>query len=209
MNEFAIRRFSPNEIIFTEGSTGNCAYIIKKGVVEISVLITNIKVVLHKLEPVTIFGETALLLDDNRRTATAKAIMYSELIEISKSVFDEYLQQAPQIIETTLKALVNRLKKTTLMVSKPVDIFLSTCEMLNLIAYYETKEISYNLIVQSLSNMVLIEKAKIEQTLELLRALQLINIEIREKGKKTIAIVDKDNFLKNALNIHRNLYDIY
>ena len=113
MPSFPLREFRENSIIFEEGSFGSAAYILKKGLVEISTRASGKKVVLAELTPVTIFGEMALLTTEQKRTATAQAIGYVEVIEIDKDNFDTLMSDSPAIITTLLYATTSRLVDTT------------------------------------------------------------------------------------------------
>jgi CRP/FNR family cyclic AMP-dependent transcriptional regulator len=113
MSNFPVREFHENSIIFEEGSFGSAAYILKKGLVEISTKIGGKKIVLTELTPVTIFGEMALLTTEQKRTATAQAIGYVQVIEIDKNNFDALMADSPAIITTVLYATTQRLVDTT------------------------------------------------------------------------------------------------
>ncbi len=122
MSGFQVRKYSQNETICKEGATGTAAYILRKGRVEVSVDVEGNKKVLTILEPVTVFGEMALLLKDHKRTATAIALEYSEIVEIEKKYFDEYIGESPPVIATALKALVERLLDTTSRLKKHEEL---------------------------------------------------------------------------------------
>jgi len=113
MQNFIVRNFNESDVIFSEGSTGDTAYILKAGRVEISTRTNGKKSVLAELAPVTIFGEMALLSAEQKRMATARALSYVEVIEIDKTAFDELMAGSPTIIVTVLHALTQRLVHTT------------------------------------------------------------------------------------------------
>ncbi len=119
---FQVMKYSQNETICKEGATGTAAYILRKGKVEVSVDVEGNKKVLTILEPVTVFGEMALLWEDHKRTATTTALEYSELVEIEKKYFDEYIGKSPPVVATALNALVNRLLETTSRLKKHEDL---------------------------------------------------------------------------------------
>ena len=110
MSRLPTKILNPQEILFTQGSTGELAYVIKKGSVEISVMSAGQKVVLAILEPPAIFGEMALIFKEEKRTATVTALEYTELVQIEKTTFDDYFKKSPPIMEHMVNALVNRLK---------------------------------------------------------------------------------------------------
>jgi CRP-like cAMP-binding protein len=51
--------------------------------------------------------------------ATAAAAEYSEVVEIAKSDFDDYIDSSPAVIAAALKALVDRLRETTVRLKSP------------------------------------------------------------------------------------------
>ncbi len=112
MTDFPLRVFQPSTIIFEENSIGDSAYILKEGRVEISMRIKGNKVVLAELNPVTIFGEMALLSKDKRRTATARALSHVIAIEIDKPNFDALLCNSPSIVTSVLHGMTQRLADT-------------------------------------------------------------------------------------------------
>jgi len=113
MENFPLRKFENTNLIFVEGSPGNTAYILKEGQVRIFTKIKGEKVTLTELNPVTIFGETALLSNEQRRTASAEAMGYVELIEVDKIKFDHLMSQSPSIIINLVHDLTQRLVDTT------------------------------------------------------------------------------------------------
>ncbi|HEX7715312.1 MAG TPA: cyclic nucleotide-binding domain-containing protein [Bacillota bacterium] len=92
MKDFPVQTFYKNQVIFEEGTPANVAYLLKAGRVELSVQGKE-KVVLAELKPGDIFGETALLLREGRRTETAVALEEAGLIVIYRTAFQEYLEQ--------------------------------------------------------------------------------------------------------------------
>lgn len=112
MRDFPLREFHPSTIIFEESSIGNSAYILKEGRVEISMKIRGEHVVLAELNPVTIFGEMALLSKEKKRTATAKALSHVKVIEIDKPNFDELLSNSPSIVTSILHGITQRFADT-------------------------------------------------------------------------------------------------
>ena len=110
---FQVEKYRGGEVIFSKGSKGYSAYILKKGRVEISVMAEGKKVVLTTLEERSVFGEMALVLEAHNRTATATAIGDSEVVKIPKNVFDKYMEDSPRLISVCLIAVASRLQETT------------------------------------------------------------------------------------------------
>ncbi|NLF97335.1 MAG: cyclic nucleotide-binding domain-containing protein [Candidatus Riflebacteria bacterium] len=108
-----MRDYSSGSVIFQEGEPGNVAFILTEGSVEITVGSGDKKKVVTVFKPVSVFGEMALVLKDQKRTATAVARSDSKVAVISKQDFDEFLEKSPKLIGVALTALVHRLRTTT------------------------------------------------------------------------------------------------
>ncbi len=98
-------------IIFRENDHGDVMYIIFSGRVAISKrVMEKIDKTLNVLEAGEYFGEMSLLLKADR-TATARAIEDSELIEISRDKFKLILQERYEVGVNLLIQLAHRLEK--------------------------------------------------------------------------------------------------
>jgi CRP/FNR family transcriptional regulator, cyclic AMP receptor protein len=91
-----LRQYSKNEIIFNENESGQCMYIIKSGIVEISKIITSKKIVLTKLDDGSIFGEISLV-EDTPRDATAKSIGKTEVLTFFRSDLLKLIDKDPRL----------------------------------------------------------------------------------------------------------------
>lgn len=203
MSTFITRQFYQDEVIFGEGSTGNVAYILTKGLVEIATRIGHKDVILAILEPIAVFGEMALLMSEKKRTATAKALMPCEVVEISKETFEGYIKESSSFITAVLNTLVNRLKKTTEKASKTPNLFLGVCEILNLFLIHGQLELKYDPMVKMMSRAFVAEIRQIEEQLEILKTFDLIEISPLESGRKrTIQFLKKERFLSEANKIY-------
>jgi CRP-like cAMP-binding protein len=114
MYGLAVKKFEAGKVVFKEGFPGISAYIVKSGLVEVSKKDRAGKPVqVALLREGEIFGEMALIRGDDRRTATATAISDTELVEITRERFREFLDQSPKIVAVLLNAVVNRLHIAT------------------------------------------------------------------------------------------------
>ncbi|MBF0508125.1 MAG: cyclic nucleotide-binding domain-containing protein [Deltaproteobacteria bacterium] len=113
---FTTKAYPKGLVIFKENSRGDAAFIVKLGAVEISKLILGRKVVLGVFREGQVFGEMALI-NTVKRTATATALEYTELIHITKDQLMVALGRSPKIVESLVVALVNRLIHTTEILS--------------------------------------------------------------------------------------------
>jgi len=206
MSCFITREFYQEEIIFNEGSTGNVAYILTCGSVEIATRIGNKNVVLAILEPIAVFGEMALLMSERKRTATAKALKFSEVVEVSKETFDNYLKESPKFINAVLNTLVNRLKRTTEKASKTPNLFMAICEILNLFLIHGQLELRYDRTVEMMSRTLVVDIPHIEEQLGVLKAFNFIDIAALGGGRKmAIHLLKKEGFLKEAKKVYQEI----
>jgi CRP-like cAMP-binding protein len=205
-----VREYPKNSVIFSEGETANAAFILTEGAVEIALGSGEKRSTLTMLQPVSVFGEMALLLKDQKRTATAIARSPSKVAEIGKADFDDFIEQSPKLISAVLKVLVERLQKTTQMVSKSPDLFLSTCEILHLLHLHTVRQIKYDTsitmiradhVIQTVSRSLFATLPEVRKIIENLETLSLIEIKA-ENGMTFIEIQRPQDFLDRSYKIH-------
>ena len=105
------RRTVPaGEIIFREGQPADCAYVILKGEVQITVddAKGNI-IVIDRVHAGELFGELALLHKDGKRTATTMSKDGCELLVIDKAIFAKRLAEADPLLRFVLEHLNRRI----------------------------------------------------------------------------------------------------
>lgn len=112
--------FKSGDVIFHEGSSDNCAYLITEGRVEILKQVGNGKVVLATMGKNEIFGEVAFF-DNQIRTATAKALDDAKLLVFTRDLLDAELQKLQPWTATFLKVLVGRVRTANYNVNPFTD----------------------------------------------------------------------------------------
>ena len=102
------------DLIFTEGSPGDCAYMIDKGRIAIisGKNIHGKHKVLAVLSTNAIFGEMALI-DEDVRTATAFALEDCQLSVITPKTLHYLMENEPLTLGPLLGVLSQRLRQTT------------------------------------------------------------------------------------------------
>ena len=111
MNLQQLRSFYPKgAVLFNEKDERDCAYIIEKGEVEISVVKEGKKVSLVRLGQGEVFGETALL-GAGQRTATAIATEDCEVFRIFPSILRDRIMQLDPLVGLLMSLLVNRYRQ--------------------------------------------------------------------------------------------------
>jgi CRP/FNR family cyclic AMP-dependent transcriptional regulator len=106
------RRLQKGDLLFKEGDSSNAMYLIRSGMVRIFKKKGDQQIEIDTLRSGQIVGEMAFL-DGNPRSAGAEALMETELVEISKSIYDSTMVQVPEWLKVLLKAIVARLRSTT------------------------------------------------------------------------------------------------
>ena len=106
------------EILFEEGDSGDCLYIVKKGLVEI------IRGTGTELRPVaclgegSFFGEMALITGETR-SATARARCSTELLSLTEEGFHQRLRDVPELGLYLIVSLIRRLRQREAMLDNP------------------------------------------------------------------------------------------
>jgi CRP-like cAMP-binding protein len=203
MSRLPVKKLNPSEVLFKEGSTGEIAYVVKKGSVEISVTTSGRKVVLAILEPPAIFGEMALLFNEEKRSATAMALEYTELVQIEKQTFEDYFKNSPPIMEHMVNALVNRLRRTTERVAETTDKFIGTAEILNLVAQHGVESIDYTRTVVAMSMALATDTEIIGEKLERMQVLSLLDILMDRNDRRTIQLQNRETFMSMARKLQQ------
>lgn len=103
-----IRYYLKDQIIFCENEPGDELYIIRKGSVKITKLISGKETMLAVLKEGDIFGEMALL-DNRPRSATAIAAENCEMAAINRQNFDRLVIEQPVMAEKLITLLSERI----------------------------------------------------------------------------------------------------
>lgn len=99
--------YYPHTLIFREGEPGDCAYLIDKGVVEISILRNGQSAILAQLTEGDLFGEMSLI-DDQVRSATARALEKTELVVIDREIVNGKMAKADPLVNLFLRVILQR-----------------------------------------------------------------------------------------------------
>jgi CRP/FNR family cyclic AMP-dependent transcriptional regulator len=107
-----IRRqaYTKDQIIFKEGAAPGEVYLIKSGAVEISKQGAEGKIVLATLGKNEIFGEMALI-DQQPRSASARAIEPTECFVLTKLIFEEKLKQTDPFIRGIFRVMSSTIRR--------------------------------------------------------------------------------------------------
>ena len=107
----AARHLVRGDVLFNEGDPPDALYLVTKG--RIAIVMSNSidrrESVVALMEPGDLFGEISLL-DDGPRSATARALEPSDLIEVPFAPVRELLDENPRLLWNLTRLLATRLR---------------------------------------------------------------------------------------------------
>lgn len=117
------RRFVPEgTLIMRQGEEGNCAYLIQSGTVRVYTENDGKRVDLAKLTAGEIFGEMALIFDENR-SASVKAIEDCNLIILTRQTLQQKLERSDPTVRAIITMLTQRvITSNNEVINKKSDI---------------------------------------------------------------------------------------
>jgi CRP/FNR family transcriptional regulator, cyclic AMP receptor protein len=104
------KSFQKGEVVFREGSEGNCAFVVQAGEIEICKVVEDKTVVLGSVGAGGIFGEMALI-DDKPRMASARGAIGGTVIIITRAMFEQKLAKADPFLKGLLKIFANNIRR--------------------------------------------------------------------------------------------------
>nr|WP_231117017.1 cyclic nucleotide-binding domain-containing protein [Pseudodesulfovibrio alkaliphilus] len=193
-----MRNVLKHNVVFNEGTRGDAAYILTEGKIEISGIIEGHKKVFAILKPISIFGEMALFLDDNTRTATAIALQDSKVIVVTKDDLEEYMRDSPKVISSIITVLVSRLKSTTRKAMKVPSTGMGVVRILDLFSANGTTTLRYDATVRSMADTFITTPERIEQYIHGLAQQGLLSVGRDEHDTRIIRLL-KRNLLHEVM----------
>lgn len=130
-NLFELAEFNKGDIIFEEGTIGDCFYILIEGEVEIIKKLDedgSTEAELRLFSPPEYFGEMSLV-DESPRSATAKAHANIKTLRLMKENFMKICLEHPRVIFHLIKTISNRLRATNQRFVEIVDTLLKKNKM--------------------------------------------------------------------------------
>jgi CRP/FNR family cyclic AMP-dependent transcriptional regulator len=112
----AVFTYPDGTVIFHRGDSGDCAFIVKAGWIEIREKGRAVETI----QTGEIFGEMALI-DKEPRTASAIAVGDVELIRIDRPIFDALIRDDTDFALTIMQLIVRRLRAAMNMLERYAD----------------------------------------------------------------------------------------
>lgn len=119
-NGFKQFTYQSGETIFAEGDTGDQAYIVESGMVEISRDVGGKKVTLGTIEKNGIFGEMALI-DEATRIASAKALIETVCIPVPKIAIQAHLTDADPLLQKLVNVLLSNARSLSDHITRVIE----------------------------------------------------------------------------------------
>lgn len=106
------KKFDEGEVIFRQGDSGNCMYVIQDGEVEAVAEANGRELRLRTLGPNDFFGEMALF-EQETRTATIRALRPTRVLTIDKKNFLGGIHEDPSLAFRIVKTMSHRIRDLT------------------------------------------------------------------------------------------------
>ena len=107
--------FNKGDRIIQEGQTSDCLYLVKEGMLEIQKVRAGRTVTLGHIREGELVGEISFLTEEPR-SASVLCKTDVELVEIPAEVFAKAMADLPNWFQVLIKALADRLRKTSNMI---------------------------------------------------------------------------------------------
>ncbi len=120
INQLERITYQPGDIIFAEGDTGDRAYIVESGIVEISRDVGGKKMTLGTIEKNGIFGEMALI-DEATRIASATAMIETVCIPVPKQAIQAHLASADPLLRKLVQVLLSNARSLSDHITRVIE----------------------------------------------------------------------------------------
>jgi sigma-B regulation protein RsbU (phosphoserine phosphatase) len=106
------KQYPPDTVLCQEGATEDTFYVITSGRVTVTRLLEDgEEFMLAILGPNTYFGEMALITEAPR-AATVRTIIDTEVLEITKEVFDQVFETSPALARNLILTMIRSIRET-------------------------------------------------------------------------------------------------
>ncbi|HSM32012.1 MAG TPA: cyclic nucleotide-binding domain-containing protein [Woeseiaceae bacterium] len=106
------KEYKAGEVIFRQGDSGNCMFVIQDGEVEVIAEADGREYPLRVMGPNEFFGEMALF-EKETRTATVRATKPTRLLSIDKKNFLGGIHEDPSLAFRVVKTMSHRIRDLT------------------------------------------------------------------------------------------------
>jgi len=115
------RKLAKDDVLMRKGEAGDSLFLIHDGWVKIvTVDSKGDELIINRCGPGETIGEMALL-DRGPRSATVIALEPAEVLELKQDVFQEVLDQRPDVSLSIIRSYSNRLRFSTTYIERAID----------------------------------------------------------------------------------------
>jgi CRP-like cAMP-binding protein len=197
--EYKVLQVAADTLLFEEDSHGDEAYLLKSGRVALTKNINGAPRLLTVLKAPIMFGEMALIQRDPTRSASARTLDACELVTINREAFEGLLKNCPQMMQTTIELLVQRLKTCTARVLHVPDIHQAVIRSLFTLQQHQVKFIDYALFVQDTALIINQSPKDIESIIDRLVAANLVEKRKNQFKATELCFMQTQDFVKTAM----------
>ena len=184
-----VRALSRNEVLFRQGDSSDALYVVQQGRIAIATQSGDGREsVLAVLEDGALFGELPLF-DDDPRSADARALTDTTVVELGYEPVRTVLRQRPELLWMIVRLLVQRLRTTNEALEDAVflDVPARTAKRLLEMAA-DTERFTLPVTQEELASMVGASRERVNKAISLFVRLGWLEIE----GRNNYRIIDRD-----------------
>lgn len=184
-----VRELSRNEVLFQQGDSSDALYVVQKGRIAIATQSGDGREsVLAVLEDGALFGELPLF-DDDPRSADARALTDTTVIELGYEPVRNVLRDRPELLWMIVRLLVQRLRTTNEALEDAVflDVPARTAKRLLEMAA-DAERFTLPVTQEELASMVGASRERVNKAISLFVRLGWLEIE----GRNNYRVLDRD-----------------
>ncbi len=208
-----IKKLAKGEILFREGDASDAMYVIKSGRIAITKAKGSGEIVLAEKVTGEMLGEMAFF-DNKPRSAGAKALGDSEVIQLPFSAlyaqfktFPEWLKAMVKTVNTHLREANTRIKNLEALAKDSDEMFpphmvTRLCAIISLIGFKcgekveEGMVIPYGVLRDYCIQIFQQPTNKMDKIMEVLQALAIMKVEEIGEGKKRVTVLNHERITK-------------
>ena len=112
MKSNQVRKLKTHDILFREGDSADCAFIIEQGRMQVSVHKDGEDIPIATMGPGDIFGEMGII-DASPRSATVTALEHCVLTTVSRSSLNDRIESSDPIVRLLISILMKRIRDSS------------------------------------------------------------------------------------------------
>jgi len=179
--EFALQNFRRGQVLFQQGSTTNCLYIVKSGSVQVTAFgKDNAITYTDVFRAEQYFGEFSLL-DGLPRSGEAVALEHSDLLVLTRPTFFQFLERNTMVTIKLLVTVSRRMRFAESAIDQPLVRSAEekiTRLLLNIAQHYQSSaRLSIRLTVDDLAALSGVTRSTAHAVVDKLRTLGLIALD--------------------------------